>query len=55
MGGMATVMAMVPKATVIAILTAMATIPFDIITILVVEAVIILDQDIGPIIDDGKR
>lgn len=55
MGGMATVMVIVPKATVMAILTAMAAIPFDIITILAVEAVIILDQDIGSIIDDGKR
>lgn len=53
---MVTLIAMVTvMVTVMAILTAMATIPFDIITTLKVGAVIIMDQDIGPIIGDEKK
>ncbi len=36
-------------------LTVMATISFDIITTLMVEAVTIMDQDIGPIIVYEKK
>ncbi len=53
---MVTLIAMVTvMLPVMAILTAMATISFDIITTLMVEAVIIMDQDIGPIIGDEKK
>ena len=53
MEGMATIMTTVTAMATV--MTIMTTIPPDTITILAAEAVILLDQDTGPGIDDEEK